>query len=79
MLLCEDKLKGEETAHFRVSKTCVLKLPKRRGKIYRPAKEWHMAYSFPLHHETLTIKEREAGKGIEKVANPVVAERKEEG
>ena len=33
-----------------------------------------MAHFFPIHHETLKKKEREAGKGLEKVANRVVAE-----
>ena len=33
-----------------------------------------MTHLFPVHHETLKRKEREAGKGLEKVANRVVAE-----
>ena len=33
-----------------------------------------MAHLFPIHHETLKIKERETGKSLEKVANRIVAE-----
>ena len=42
------------------------------GKNFQAGKR--MPHLFPIHHETLKRKEWEAGKGLEKVANRVVAE-----
>ena len=42
------------------------------GKNFQASKR--MACLFPVHHEMLKRKEREMGKGLEKVANRVVAE-----
>ena len=42
------------------------------GKIFHASKR--MAHLFPIRHETLKRKGQEAGKGLEKVANQVVAE-----
>ena len=44
---------------------------KRRGKF--PGRQKNGTY-IPIHHETLKRKEREAGKGLKKVANRVVDE-----